>query len=193
MANLATIAREMDALVLTSHHPDKANKGSRGASAIPSAADYVMEITRESTSKIRELVLTKARDAEQRQLGTFSLLPVELGKDDRGRPITSMTVSTGDVMSNAVRAAPHADKLIEALEWATLEQGEDVGAGKLGVEWSIAKDVFAERKGGSGDRSNILKAFKAAVGWLESIARVEVVGVGTEKFVVLRQPVSVAA
>jgi hypothetical protein len=35
--------------------------------------------------------------------------------------------------------------------------------------------VFAERKGGSGDRSNILKAFKTAVGWLESLGRVEVV------------------
>lgn len=192
MANLATIAREMNALVLTSHHPDKANKGSRGASAIPSAADYTLEIEQEKGSKIRELVLTKARDAEQRKLGTFTLLPVELGKDDRGRPITSMVISTGEVMSNAVRAAPHADKLIEALEWATMEQGEDVG-GKVGVEWSIARDIFAERKGGSGDRSNVLKAFKTAVGWLEQISRVEVVGVGTEKFLVLKAPLAVAA
>lgn len=190
MANLATIAREMGALVLTSHHPAKDGKGSRGASAIPSAADYTLEIRQEG--QIREILLTKARDAEQRKLGTFTLLPVELGVDERGRPITSMVISTGEVMSNATRAAPHAEKLLEALEWANMESGEDLG-GRMGVEWSIARDVFKERKGGSGDRSNLLKAFKTAVAWCEQIGRVDVVAHAGEKFIVLKAPIEVAA
>lgn len=192
MANLATIAREMDALVLTSHHPTKDGKGSRGASAIPNSADAVIELTREGTGNIRELALTKARNAEQRKLGTFTLLPVELGVDERGRPITSMVISTGEVMSNATRAAPHAEKLLEALEWANMESGEDLG-GRMGVEWSIARDVFKERKGGSGDRSNLLKAFKTAVAWCEQIGRVDVVAHAGEKFIVLKAPIEVAA
>lgn len=191
MANLATIAREMNALVLTSHHPDKAGKGSRGASAIPNSADYVMEISREGN--IRELELKKARDAEQRKLGTFTLVPVDLGRDERGRPITSMTISTGDVMSNSVRQAAHTEKFLEAVEWAVTEDGEEMPDGRRGVEMSLAKATFAERKGGSRDRSNLHKTFKAALGWCEQIARVEVVPYGTEKFLVLKQPVSVAA
>lgn len=192
MTNLATIAREMNALVITSHHPDKAGKGSRGASAIPNNADYVMEITRDGN--IRELALTKARDAEQRKLGTFTLLDVDLGKDERGRPITSKTISTGAVMSPAVKQSAHFDKFLEAVEWARADgEAEQLPDGRWGVEWSIAKASFAERKGGSRDRSNVKKLFEAAVGWGEQIARVEVVPFGTEKFIVIRAAVESAA
>ena len=127
------------------------------------------------------------------------LLEAGVEADDMYQPLELITVTAaekllGDKVEAKKKKNPVRDeKLIEALEWATLEDGEDVGGGRRGVEWSIAKDVFAERKGGSGDRSNVLKAFKAAVGWLESIARVEVVGIGTEKFIVLRAPVEMAA
>jgi len=194
MANLATLSREMGALVLTSHHPDKAGKGSRGASAIPSSADYVMEINRDGASQIRELALIKARDAEQRKLGTFTLLDVNLGKDDRGRPITSKVVSTGEVMSPAVKQAAHFEKFLTAIEFCVVDgDAETLADGRQGVEWTIARERFAEVKGGSRDRSNVKKTFDAAVAWGQQIARIDVVGVGTEKFIVVRAPVEAAA
>lgn len=192
MANLSTIAREMDALVLTSHHPDKAGKGARGASAIPNSADYVLEITREGN--IRELAVTKARDAEQRKLGSFTLLDVTLGTDERGRPITSKTISMGGAITPATRQAAHFEKFVDALGFARADgDAEQLPDGRWGVEWSIAKAAFGEIKGGSRDRSNLKKTFDAAVAWGQQIARVDVVPVGTEKFIVLRAAMENAA
>lgn len=190
MTNLATIGREMGAFVMTSHHPSKDGKDSRGASAIPNSADYRLEVTVDGN--IRELSLKKARDAEQRKLGTFTLLPIELGRDSRDRPITSMTISTGEVMSNAVRQAAHSEMFLEALGWAIMEQGEMVN-GRLGVEESVAREVFKEWKPGSKDRSNVGKAFKVARQWCEQIGRVDAVAHAGETFLILKDQIEVAA
>lgn len=191
LANLGTISRHMNALVLTSHHPDKSGKSARGASAIPNSADAVLEIKRPGEEKVRELLLTKARNAEQRKLGTFTLNPVNLGQDARGRPITSMVVSTGEVMSNAVRMAAHAEKFIEALEWATVESGFDLPDGRQGVLERHAKDSFHDRVGGSGDASNLNKKWKPAMAWFQQLGRIDVVPYGGDRAIVLKAPISV--
>ncbi|MFX5222101.1 AAA family ATPase, partial [Acinetobacter baumannii] len=63
MAALAQIGRNLNALVLVTHHPPKNGGGERGASAIRGSADYVLEIIREDRGSIRDLELTKARNA----------------------------------------------------------------------------------------------------------------------------------
>lgn len=189
MSNLAQISRAMGALVMTSHHPDKSGKGPRGASAIPSSADYLLTINREGKSAVREVVLEKARDAEERRLGSFTLIDVHLGDDARGRPIKSMTVSMGGVVTNAVRAAAHMEPFMEALEWATIEDGEDVN-GRKGVEISFVRDTFKDRKPGSKDKSNVAKAFKAAMAYGESMGAFEVVPFNGGTYLIPREIVT---
>lgn len=186
MSNLAQIGQAMNALVMTSHHPAKGKDEARGASAIPSSADYVLAIRRKGKETVRELELEKARDAEQRKLGTFSLVPVDLGVDARGRKITSLTVSQGERMSNAVRAAPHSEVLVQCLEWALAEEGEVI-RGKKYVEISEVRAVFKDRSPGSADRSNIAKRFNVALSYCEDMGSIEVIPFNDSKYLTLRE------
>ena len=138
MANLGTLARELNCLVLTTHHPPKTGNGERGGSAIRGSADYILEIERQGRENVRRLEITKARDAEQRQLGTFTLLTADLGEDERGRPITSMTVSMGEPMAKTARRSEHADILIQALDWAILDAGEEIEGHKAAEYETVA-------------------------------------------------------
>lgn len=185
MANLAQISRAMNALVITSHHPAKDGKGSRGASAIPNSADYVIEIIRHDRATVREVELTKARDAEQRKLGSFTLVPVDLGVDEDGDAITSMSVSMGDAKSGPGRIPPHTEKFLEALEWCR-EEFVDVD-GRQGVEISVAKNAFKERKGGSMDRSNIAKVFNACLTYTDGMGRTESLPWAGSTYIIIKE------
>lgn len=187
MANLATISREMNALVLTTHHPSKNGRGARGASAIPSSADYTLEIIRNDKETVRELELTKARDAEQRKLGTFTLVPVDLGADSRGRRITSMRISQGETMSNTTRAAAHSDLLLECVEWAFMSEDTDLVEGRPAVDLEAVRLIFKERKPGSKDSGNLSRAFKAALSHIENLGAVEVIPHAGAKFIRKRE------
>ncbi len=182
IANLGQISVAMKALVVTSHHPSKDGKRSRGASAITDNADYVLTIERSGRDKVRKIELTKARDAEQRDLGSFSLVPVDLGSDSRGRPITSMTVSMGEVEAPIMRAAKHAPLLIECIEWAIIGAGREID-GQMCVKQTEVWTVFNERCKTPTDRSNKHKAYKAAFDFLESQAAIEMTDHGGQLYV----------
>lgn len=79
------------------HHPPKNGTGSRGGGALLNNADYALEVFREGREAVRTLELTKARNAQQRALGSFTLVPCVIGKDERGRDVDTCTVSFGAV------------------------------------------------------------------------------------------------
>lgn len=187
MANLAQISRAMNALVITSHHPAKDGKGSRGASAIPNSADYVIEIIRHERAAVREVELIKARDAEQRKLGSFTLVPVILGEDEDGEEIKSMQVSMGDPSSGPGRMPPHTETFLEALEWAKNE-AVDV-KGRQGIEIGAARATFKERKPGSKDRSNLAKVFNACLAYTDGMGVTESVVHNAAPYIILREKV----
>jgi hypothetical protein len=172
MVNLAQIGRALDALVVTSHHTPRNGSGPRGASAIPDNADYVIEVSRNGRSNLREIELTKGRDAEQRKLGTFTLVPVELGEDDRGRKITSMTISQGEALTDDLRASAHAPTFVEALDWALAESGEEMDDGRRGVRDDLIEDIFKDRYKGA--RSGVRKTYRIARDYCESVGMIEV-------------------
>ena len=172
LANLGTLSRELDALVITTHHPPKNGEGARGGGAIIASADYILEISREGTEAIRYLELTKARDAEQRQLGTFTLLQVPLGEDDRGRPITSMTVSMGEPMTRQSRRTQYAEVFMQALEFAIMETSGPVGGHKA-AEWESVVSIFRDLKTGSKDRPNVMNAFRKCFDYAKDAGAVD--------------------
>lgn len=168
IANLAQIGAALGVLIVTSHHPPKNGVGSRGAEALPSNSDYVLEIRRQGKERIRELALTKARNSEERKVGAFSLVPVEIGIDKRGRPVVSMVISTGEKSAEVERKSAHLEKFIQCVEH-TLLDGEALVESVDGVDSVLEDDVRAEfrerilsedKYKSLKDRGNFTRAFK---------------------------------
>ena len=79
------------AMVLFVHHPGKdATRGLRGHSSLFAAMDTVIEVVQDGQN-IR-WKLAKSKDSDDRISHAFKLLPIEIGKDGAGQPITSCVV-----------------------------------------------------------------------------------------------------
>ncbi len=159
-----------------SHHPTKDKIGSRGAGALTDNADFHIEIVREKGATLRDVHLSKARNAEQRPLGSFTLVPVKLGVDEKGREVTSAVVSTSDGPPRArvSQGAPkNAMLVMESIDWCVVDEGHEID-GVMCAEVEAVKAIFAERKPGSRDRSNIHREWKNSLAWCEEVAAVRV-------------------
>lgn len=184
--NMANITNAMQVLTMTSHHPAKGTNESRGSGAVTGAVDCVLAIRRNGKDKVRQVELVKARDAEQRTLGSFSLLPVILGKDSKGRDITSMTVSMGEPETPASRMTKHAPLLVEVIEWAGIESGRTID-GRVCVPKDTVWTIFQERCKTPTDKSNQHKVYRQALEYLESQGVIEYVDHGKETFIHRRE------
>lgn len=103
IAGASLIQQKTGALVILVHHSGKdESRGLRGHSSLYAALDAVIEVKRDSSNK-RWWRLEKAKDGEDGVSQSFELVPSDLGKDDYGLPLTSMTVreleGTGPVAS----------------------------------------------------------------------------------------------
>lgn len=144
MSNLGKLAEMLNVVFVTTHHPPKEGRGTRGAGAITASADYVLEIFREGRDTLRRLELVKARDAEQRMIGTFSLVPVQLGIDRKGRPVTSMAVSMGEaIKSTPGRTPPKLKEFQQAIDFAYIEAGQVIDGEQL-IEKQAGLDSFKD-------------------------------------------------
>ncbi len=173
LAALNTLARRLNVLVVFTHHPPKEGKGSRGAGAIIANADYALEIVREGRDKVRVLDLAKARDAEQRRLGYFSLVEVVLGVDAKGREVKSLAVRPVDANEarSSVKQPPGTDQFVQALEWCATDGAvQHEGVSYLPTE--AVKHYFRDQNAGK-DRSNVHRRWQACVEWAASIGIVQ--------------------
>ena len=152
MKLFADISLELGALFLFLHHPPKTGTGERGASAIRNNADYVLEIFREGKATVRDLELTKGRDAEQRALGSFTLVPVDLGQDDRGRAITSMSVSAGGAKERRQGREPTMLKAF--MDSVELALGDDDAEGER-VHVEMVQSYFKGQVQDQGQRQQV--------------------------------------
>jgi hypothetical protein len=164
MAALGLLSRILGVLVVVSHHPPKVGTGSRGSGSITNSADYVIEVVREPGHKVRDVHLTKARGAEERTLGSFTLVEVELGRDSRDRPINTMVASLGEPANPLMRKAAHADKFIEAMEMTMDADGV--------AEFAEVQSIFGSLVKGTGDRS---RQFKQVYEYALATAAVELI------------------
>lgn len=181
MTQLSNLGLKLGVLMVVTHHPPKEGKGERGAGAIRASADYVLEVFREEKKPVRDIALTKARDAEERQLGHYTLTPVVLGQDGRGREVSTLTVTPSESHAQISLKRPQfSDVFMECVEMSLQDESDCALTEKgKGVEEEAVKALFKDRKSGSRDRSNINKTFKNAVDWAEGLAllsRIEVEG-----------------
>lgn len=185
MSALAQVGRDLGVLMLVTHHPPKNGSGERGAGAIRGSADYVLEIQREGSSSIRELAMTKARNAPERILGSFSLVPVVLGKDSRGREVSSLTVSSGAPQTKLEKVIGAQAEFLDILAAAIYADGDTID----GKDWILEADAraaYRERKVGSKDGSNVAKQWsKQLAAAVETAAVDEMVWMG-RKYVTIR-------
>ena len=90
---LGRLAETYQCLVIGLVHPPKSGgPDPRGGGAFRGSADYVLHVERVGSAKTRRLELTKARDSAERILGGFTLDVVQVGTDEKDRPITTCVV-----------------------------------------------------------------------------------------------------
>lgn len=90
------------ALVLLVHHSGKdATRGARGWSGIRAAVDAEIEITR--LADVRLARVSKQKDGDDGAAFAFRLVPVSLGEDSEGTPVSSCVVEHQDNSSTIIR------------------------------------------------------------------------------------------
>jgi hypothetical protein len=95
--NLDTIRQHLPAHVAVVHHSGKdAARGARGHSLLRAATDTEIEVSREIGSSTSSARVTKQRELELGDEFPFTLVPVELGANRRGKPVTSCVVHHDD-------------------------------------------------------------------------------------------------
>jgi hypothetical protein len=99
MNALTYIAKETDTTVIGVHHHGKdVTRGPAGSYALMAGADFVLTVLADIETKgrisRRQVAVSKQRDAETGWSCEFELLPVQIGIDDEGLPVTSVFVET---------------------------------------------------------------------------------------------------
>ena len=142
--NLGTIARILGVLFITTHHPPKEGRGNRGAGALTGSPDGVLEVYREGKDTARRVDVVKARNAPQRMLGTYTLVPVQLGVDNKGRPVTSAVVSMGEAIKTVLGRAPTRMKEFQqAIDFAFVDSAETIDGEQM-IDKQAALDQFKD-------------------------------------------------
>lgn len=161
MAALARIGELLGCLVIVTHHPSKGGAQERGAGALRGSADFILSITREGLSAVRDVELTKGRNVPERRIGAFSLVEVELSKDSRGRPVISMALSMGEPQTKTQKKIRNLERLVAAWDMIEPEDVFDMDGQRWVYEdaWRAAFVALDNTP----DRSNRIRKFRAAL------------------------------
>lgn len=134
VSNIDRVRQVTGAHVNGVHHSGKDTaKGARGHSLLRAATDTEIEITRASKDSPSVATVKKQRDLEIEGEWIFKLTTIELGRNRRGKPVTSCIITPAD----PEEAKPTGPKMnmweamaIQALKDAIGERGE-MGFGNL--------------------------------------------------------------
>ena len=96
VSHVDKLCQELGVHVMLDHHSGKdTSKGARGSSALRAATATEIEVEPRSSGSVAKV--TKQRDLEIAGTFGFRLLPVRLGTNARGRPVTSCVVEPVDL------------------------------------------------------------------------------------------------
>jgi hypothetical protein len=149
VANDARIRQAGEVHVMWIHHSGKdAAKGARGHSLLRAATDTEIEIVREHKDAPSVATVKKQRDMEIEGEWPFSLEMVELGKNRRGKPVTSCVVqdlSGEDVPAPKTKFKGHTATAYRILVDTVAEAGESGFPGAPPSVLSVPEDWWRER------------------------------------------------
>lgn len=181
VTNGTRIQQEAGCHVTWIHHSGKDQAlGARGHSLLRAATDTEIEISREDTNSPSVARVTKQRELEIEGQFVFKLRSIELGKNRRGKPVTSCVVEadTGPAPQPRQRISGGAFVALTALREALAKRGEqsahrDIPAGALVVPLETWRAEFyarstldsteARKKAFQRGSADLLKAGGAAV------------------------------
>lgn len=135
IANCKHIAKTTGALVLLIHHLGKdANRGMRGWSGLQAAVDFAIEVGKIENSTLRWARIAKMKDDSDVEKIGFRLHVVEVGKNKKGRPITSCVIVDAEAPTSMAPEKPATGvKRRTKVEQHVLEMLRSYGTGTVGV------------------------------------------------------------
>jgi hypothetical protein len=159
VANCGALAAEFGCCVLPVHHRPKDAESTepRGHSSLKGGMDTVILV---ETGKPKRARITKQKDDEERHLIYFNLLPVTLGYDGDGDPVSSCVVEistdaevipTNQALQKIAKLAPNYrivwNELGKAVEAEGVAPPTDLPEGTLGhfVAKVVDLDAFSDR------------------------------------------------
>jgi hypothetical protein len=164
--------------VLFIHHSGKDDsKGARGHSLLRAAVDSEFKVERPGDSGgVITMTATKQRDLEcDGKPIAFKLRPVELGKNRRGKPITSCVVESVETPPSKNKRLPDdAQKALTILRGMLPENGDDDAAIPM-EDWRRAV-CAAWKRDGFDNRATLRKKFLRARDVLAAARSIEIRG-----------------
>jgi hypothetical protein len=187
VANCDRLRLSTGAHVLVVHHSGKDDaRGARGHSLLKAAADTEIAVEKNEVSGVITATVAKQRDHRVDDPFAFRLIPVEVGTDENGEPVTSCVVEPE--MGAVVRTEPKRQRdpkaaqiALRALAEAIDEQGmaappsTHIPAGVKVVSISAWRQQVYRRGISTSDEERAKQqAFKRASEYLIATARVGV-------------------
>lgn len=124
VANLDRVRAATGAAVLVVHHVPRDAVRPRGHGSLDAAADTLLKV--EKSGPVGKISTAKQRDMEYAPPIGFRLLPLDIGTDGQGRPVTSCIVEPADTPASAkpLKAGSRYEKALAVLARLVAEQGE---------------------------------------------------------------------
>jgi hypothetical protein len=170
--NCDRIRHATGAHVMLVHHTGKNQAaGARGHSLLRAATDTEIEVIADRDAEISAAKVTKQRDMEVSGEFAFKLKTVELGKNDRGKIITSCVVEATEATVNGTyRPNGNAKIALDALQTALADRQISLPNGfptTLGAKMADWREIFGNLHGGTRP-DTVRKAFNRASSELKS-------------------------
>lgn len=144
-----------DGLVLIVHHSGKsAAAGPRGHSSLFAGCDAILEVSR--SGEHRKWSLAKAKEDQDGQSFPFTLMKIDLGKDDEGDELSSCVVQSASIDSIKSPKAKQPQGANQKIAFEIIQTLSSSGAhshqSSLDVEYSYALKVVSENLNVPADR-----------------------------------------
>lgn len=154
VATIDLVKQATGAHIAIVHHCGKDEaKGARGHSSLRAAVDTEIEVFRPDGEHVSTVRVTKQRDLEPSDPMPFSLKVIELGKNSRGKPVTSCVVKHEDgVMASQPKKqgrplAAQNDEVLALLPQPTTTAWQKAADSELGVSRSAFHRMLKQVRG----------------------------------------------
>lgn len=123
--NADRIRQQTSAHLCFIHHSGKDTaKGARGHSLLRAATDTEIEVSRDTDAKISVAKATKQRELDIDGEFAFELHVIELGKNKRGKPVTSCIVkATEGILGRRQKLTPNQRQALDILRNCIIDRG----------------------------------------------------------------------